>query len=167
MKNCTLEGKTTAKREDQKAVTPASSIKAIPSLLSWTAVQPWLACSASCLTWLRGNVASKTPGLSSRNGTILSCVKRSEFLSCVQQKPGSARNQQVLARAQGSSSLTLHHARLTPVAVFSLQTKQDEGTSSWQLVFLLQAGKAILCGQMPTAARCQGALGNRGGGPGR
>ena len=119
------------------------------------------------LDMVEGNVASETPGLSSRNGTILSCVKRSEFLSCVQQKPGSARNQQVLARAQGSSSLTLHHARLTPVAVFSLQTKRDEGTSSWQLVFLLQAKKAILCGQMPTAAQCQGALGNRGGGPGR
>ena len=154
----------------QKAVTPASSIKAIPSLLSWTAVQLLLACSASCLTWLRGNVASKTPGLSSRNGTILSCVKRSEFLSCVQQKPGSARNQQVLARAQGSSSLTLHHARLTPLTLFSLQTKstqQDEGTSSWQLVFLLQPERTILCGQTPTAAQCQGALRNRDCGPGR
>ena len=93
------------------------------------------------LDMVEGNVASKTPGLSSRNGTILNCVKRSEFLSCVQQKPGSARNKQVLARAQGISSLTLHHARLTPFTLFSLQnksTQQDEGTSSWLLVFLLQ-----------------------------
>ena len=76
----------------------------------------------------------------------------------------------MLARAQGSSSLTLHHARLTPLPLFSLQTKstqQGEGIPSMQLVFLLQAQKTILCGQTPTAARCQGALGNRGGGPGR
>ena len=50
----------------------------------------------------------------------------------------------MLARAQGSSSLTLHHARLTPLPLFSLQTKstqQGEGIPSMQLVFLLQAQK--------------------------
>ena len=55
----------------------------------------------------------------------------------------------MLARAQGSSSLTLHHARLTPLPLFSLQTKstqQGEGIPSMQLVFLFQAQKTILCG---------------------
>ncbi|XP_031467368.1 rho GTPase-activating protein 32-like, partial [Phasianus colchicus] len=59
------------------------------------------------------------------------------------QKPGSARNKQLLPRAQCCSSLTLHHARLTALAVsLSRQnppSKNEESpASSWCCCFSLR-----------------------------
>ena len=63
------------------------------------------------LDMVEGNVASKTPGLSSRNGTVLNRVNQSELLSCV--SAGSKQCSEQASVGKSSGQLFPHPAPCT------------------------------------------------------